>query len=164
MTASTNEPDCIRLLREESENSPDLYVPTKDFDSDHYVFASDILAAYDAIVAERDAAVREIPVRDAERFICLAHPHNNRWEEALCSAKYQLDAAVRERDVLRERANQFEIGMVDALQRLAACERVVEASTLFLSIYDADADMPNECAAAIEALRAAVAAETQGEK
>ena len=83
-----------------------------------------ILAAYDAIVAERDnarrlhmvvrneldtlrakldAAVKTIPSDDAERFICLAHPHNHRWEEALCSAKYQLDAAVRELEETRKR-------------------------------------------------------------
>jgi chromosome segregation ATPase len=85
---------------------------------------ADILAAYDAIVAERDnarrlhmvvrneldtlrakldAAVKTIPSDDAERFICLAHPHNHRWEEALCSAKYQLDAAVRELEETRKR-------------------------------------------------------------
>jgi hypothetical protein len=37
------------------------------------------------------AARKALPPEDAERFICLTHPHNDRWEEALCSAKYQLD-------------------------------------------------------------------------
>lgn len=55
-------------------------------------------AENDGLRAELDKAVKALPSDDAERFICLAHPHNNRWEEALCSAKYQLDAAVRERD------------------------------------------------------------------
>jgi hypothetical protein len=45
--------------------------------------------------AERDATARELTSADAERFICLVHPHNNRWEEALCSAKHQLDAAAK---------------------------------------------------------------------
>ncbi len=53
--------------------------------------------------AKLDAAVKTIPSDDAERFICLAHPHNHRWEEALCSAKYQLDAAVRELEETRKR-------------------------------------------------------------
>jgi hypothetical protein len=41
------------------------------------------------LAAERKA----LPPEDAERFVCLAHHHTNRWEEALCSAKYQLDEA-----------------------------------------------------------------------
>jgi hypothetical protein len=57
----------------------------------------------DTLRAKLDAAVKTIPSDDAERFICLAHPHNNRWEEALCSAKYQLDAAVRELEETRKR-------------------------------------------------------------
>jgi hypothetical protein len=57
----------------------------------------------DTLRAKLDAAVKTIPSDDAERFICLAHPHNHRWEEALCSAKYQLDAAVRELEETRKR-------------------------------------------------------------
>jgi len=62
-----------------------------------------LLSELDTLRAKLDAAVKTIPSDDAERFICLAHPHNNRWEEALCSAKYQLDAAVRELEETRKR-------------------------------------------------------------
>jgi len=81
-----------------------------------------------AAKAQRDAAVKTIPSDDAERFICLAHPHNNRWEEALCSAKYQLDAAVREREDVSAQLWDCMNERDGYRARLAACERVVGAA------------------------------------
>ncbi len=44
---------------------------------------------------ERDELV-SIPDELADRFHCLAHAHQHRWHEALCSAKFQLDEAQRD--------------------------------------------------------------------
>lgn len=136
----------------------------------------------DELRAERDAAVKALPPDDAERFICLAHPHNNRWEEALCSAKYQLDAAVREREELIAFINKRDELMIRCPEcdyrkshahcvhtirtRLAACERVVEAAEqcsgkrLDMGLMKALANLDE----ALIQYRSAVAAEMQGER
>jgi len=85
--------------------------------------------------AKLDAAVKTIQSDYAEWFICLAHPHNNRLEEALCSAKYQLDAVVRElhnarlnSEIVAEVNRRFDAECTTLRARLAACERVVGAA------------------------------------
>lgn len=115
--------------------------------------------------AERDAEVKTIPSDDAERFICLAHPHNHRWEEAMCSAKYQLDAAVRERDMWQRRALSriaLQAECDDLRARLAACERVVEAAVEWADNDDEGGEPNHTLWQAVCAYRAAVAAAKEG--
>lgn len=82
MSEPTREPEWIKNL----DRRVVPFVRGENGHGEPIVDVSAMADAYDAIVAERDAAVRE-------------------------------------RDVLRERANQFEVGMVEAAQRLAVCER-----------------------------------------
>ena len=120
-----------------------------------YSLVEDMADEIVTIRAERDAAVKALPPDDAERFICLAHPHNNRWEEALCSAKYQLDAAVRERDMWQRRALSriaLQAECDDLRARLAALTYAADTMISWQGTH-------RECDA-WDKLRAAVAAET----
>jgi hypothetical protein len=162
-----------RLMAERNEAARKLAALTSHMNQVHEELGGTdtvlTLEAAQHVMAERDAAVKALPPDDAERFICLAHPHNNRWEEALCSAKYQLDAVVRAYEQINEAllrgADQH-----DALcAKLAACERVVEAAKAWAYYDDVNGEhgldgtaWVNAVADAADALRAAVAAETQG--
>ena len=88
-----------------------------------------ILAAYDTIVAERDAVVQSI--------------------EKARDYGHRMDALAEERAIEAQKLRN----------RLAACERVVEAAKTVI----ADADTAFFHSDNVERLRAAVAAETQGE-
>ena len=113
---------------------------------------SAVLAAYDELRAERDAAQQ---IAQYERDVAA-------------QAVQAMTAAVRERDevIAACRGTQMDAAGIRTLEelraRLAACEKIVKAAKLFLTIYDHETDMPNECAAAIEELRTAVAT-AQGE-
>lgn len=94
-----NEPNAIALLRE------GVFVPNA-VDCDH------ILAAYDAIVSERDEW------RDAAKWAEGQHQH---WKTVAEAATAQRDEARRLHMVVRNE--------LDTLRaRLAACERVVGAA------------------------------------
>jgi len=172
-----------RLMAERNEAERKLAALTSHMNQVHEELGGTdtvlTLEAAQHVMAERDAAVKALPPDDAERFICLAHPHNNRWEEALCSAKYQLDAAMREREMWQRRALsrialQAQFDSVSA--RLDACEQVVEAANLWSSAWVFERmedtkharrqrdDAEDVLYAAVRDYRAAVAAETQGDK
>lgn len=56
-----------------------------------------------------EAELSRIPCELEERFYCLAegHKHTNSWDEALCSATFQLDTARVENARLREALNNL---------------------------------------------------------
>jgi hypothetical protein len=60
----------------------------------------------------RDAA---IALADADQFVCMAHPHESRISEALCSAKYQLAAAERRASEAEARATRAEREIAETL-------------------------------------------------
>ena len=127
MTPPTREPEVIALLR----NRPDGFNALYNADESYLCQGDDVLAAYDAIVAERDEYAK----------ICTGWTHMQLEQNA-------------EMDSLRN--------------RLAACERVVEAARLLASLDDPDGPhgfrdtaWVNAYADASDALRGAVAAETQ---
>jgi len=60
-----------------------------------------VLAHADA-AAHGKAAIGAPTDEQCQRFFCLAHDHAHRWEEALCSAEYQLDEARKELAELQE--------------------------------------------------------------
>jgi hypothetical protein len=132
VTPPTREPDVIALLRNRPEGFNALY----NADESYLCQGDDVLAAYDAIAAERDAAVQSI--------------------EKARDYGHRMDALAEERAIEAQKLRN----------RLAACERVVEAARLWAQPehgYDHKTQI-----AAVEvlhsAVRAAVAAETQGEK
>jgi hypothetical protein len=115
-----------------------------------------MLAAYDAIVAERDAAVREL-----ER---LKNPIHESWHKA--SREELLEAFAFQgatSRLLLEETDEQRTEITDLRARLAACERVVEAArAVVLDAWKQHGyDQYNVGTATIAALRAAVAAETQ---
>jgi hypothetical protein len=139
MTTKTNEPNAIALLRQ------GVYVPD----------AADcgaILAAYDAIVSERDEW------RDAAKLAENQHQH---WKTVAEAATAQRDEARRLHMVVRNE--------LDTLRaRLAACEKIVEAAKAYEKWMGKWHDYTVSCGdkpakqqrALIDAVRAAVAAET----
>ena len=123
-----NEPVVIATLIQHRLNANALF----DRDEQFVCQASDILAAYDAIVAERDEW------RDAAKWSEGQHQY---WKTVAEAATAQRDAAVRERVSLLEQLRLATIAEASAdaeadtlRARLAACERVVEAAK---SYYDA---------------------------
>lgn len=105
---------------------------------------ADILAAYDAIVAERDAAVRQH--RDSTD---QAHRYAQLWEasaQEVASLRARLAACERDLNYIR----RVTVGAVESDKLAATCKTIGEYRYVLLK--------------AINAMDIAVAAETQGEK
>jgi hypothetical protein len=142
---NTTEPQAITELRHRVNRAREIRL---DHAGNHALgaFLEGVLAAYDAIVSERDEW------RDAATWAENQHQY---WKTVAEAATAQRDEARRLHMVVRNE--------LDTLRaRLAACERVVEAALVWLSATGAEASgrADAKLASATYDYRAAVAAET----
>jgi hypothetical protein len=119
MTPPTREPEVIALLRNRPEGFNALY----NADESYLCQGDDVLAAYDAIVAERDEAVQE--------YNCMCEQAVNAKQEAN-NLRARLAAAESERDAALREVERYEKGIAAALnlneaRRKLANERVMDA-------------------------------------
>ena len=117
----------------------------------------------DTLRAERDAAVQEAESLSADVVKLVNETASLRAR--LAAAEQTIDGVCEAtKHLVRDgEAQELAEHVNSIVARLAACEKIVKAAKLFLTIYDHETDMPNECAAAIEELRTAVAT-AQGDK
>jgi hypothetical protein len=124
---TTSEPEVIALLRNRPEGFNALY----NADESYLCQGDDILAAYDAIVAQRGAAVREL--HNTRLNSEIVAEVNRRFDAECTTLRARLAACERDLNYIR----RVTVGAVESDKLAATCKTIGEYRVVLLKAMHA---------------------------